>query len=68
MTEIEQLSSLEKLLLGIEQPQQAQPVIPPLRQGDPCPQCGEKGLDYNNLLQLACGKCGFVSGEAGGCT
>lgn len=66
MTEIQQLSSLEKLLLGIDQPSQA--VVTPLRKGELCPQCGEGALDYNGLLQLECPKCGYVTGEGGGCT
>ena len=61
------LSSLEMLLLGIDQPQITQ-VKEPLRQGAACPQCGCPGLDYNGLLQLECPSCGFVNGEGGGCT
>lgn len=67
MTDEKRLSSLEKLLLGIEQP----PVInstPPLRKHSVCPQCGEGKLDYNGLLQLECPVCGFVNAEGGGCT
>jgi uncharacterized protein (DUF983 family) len=62
-----ELSSFEKLLLGLEQPEL--PVVKsPLRKGSRCPQCGEGKLDYNGLLQLECPACGFVNGEAGGCT
>ena len=61
------LSSFEKLLLGIELPENTL-VTPSLRKGDVCPQCGEGKLDYNGLLQLECSACGFVNGEGGGCT
>ena len=61
------LSSFEKLLLGIELPESAQ-ITSALRKGDVCPQCGEGKLDYNGLLQLECSACGFVNGEGGGCT
>jgi len=67
MTEEKQLSSLEKLLLGIDQPVIG-PAIEPLKRGQPCPNCKEGRLDYNGLLQLECPACGFVSGEGGGCT
>jgi len=60
------LSSLELLLMGLNHP----PVTgePPLRLGSACPNCGAGELDYNGLLQLECPRCGFVSGEGGGCT
>ena len=61
------LSSFEKLLLGLEEPEVIE-VIDPLRKGSPCPQCGEGILDYNGLLQLECPACGFINGESGGCT
>ena len=61
------LSSLERLLLGIDPPV-ASSAASPLRKGETCPQCGEGKLDYNGLLQLECPACGFVSGEGGGCT
>lgn len=61
------LSSLEKLILGIDQPENPQ-VVAPLRKGGVCPQCREGILDYNGLLQLECPACGFVSSEGGGCT
>lgn len=61
------LSSLEKLILGIDQPEIPQAVAP-LRKDGICPQCGEGILDYNGLLQLECPACGFVSSEGGGCT
>jgi hypothetical protein len=61
------LSSLELLLLGIQQPEIAEVKIP-LRKGAVCPQCGLGQLDYNGVLQLECPKCGFVNGEGGGCT
>jgi len=67
MTSPQELSSLEKLLLGIDQPAIIQPVTP-LRQGECCPSCGIGILDYNGLLQLECPSCGYVSGEGGGCT
>ena len=67
MTEISKLSSLEKLLLGIDQPPTTTTVVP-LRKGELCPQCAEGRLDYNGLLQLECPKCGYVTGEGGGCT
>lgn len=63
----ENLSSLERLLLGIDQPPAMQSKEP-LRRGAPCPKCGEAGLEYNGLLQLECARCGFVNGEVGGCT
>lgn len=66
-TEEKELSSLEKLLLGIEQPILTN-CAPPLHKGSVCPQCGEGILDYNGLLQLECPICGFVNGESGGCT
>lgn len=65
--ETSKLSSLEKLLLGIEQPVLMQ-NIPPLKKGEPCPQCNAALLDYNGLLQLECPACGFVNAEGGGCT
>ena len=61
------LSSFEKLLLGLEKPELPQ-VAEPLRQGSFCPQCSLGILDYNGMLQLECPACGFVNGEAGGCT
>jgi uncharacterized protein (DUF983 family) len=67
MTEEKQLSSLEKLLLGLETPEIPR-VVSPLRKGEQCPQCGAAALDYNGLLQLECPACGFVNGEGGGCT
>jgi uncharacterized protein (DUF983 family) len=67
MTEEKQLSSLEKLLLGLET-LKIHRVVTPLRKGDPCPQCGAGTLDYNGLLQLECLACGFVNGDGGGCT
>jgi len=60
------LSSLELLLLGIGQPEM--PRVGPLRSGSVCPQCGQGRLDYNGLLQLECPRCGYASGEGGGCT
>jgi len=67
MTNTDNLSSFEKLLLGVETPELLA-VAAPLRQGDLCPQCGAAKLDYNSMLQLSCPQCGFVNGEAGGCT
>ncbi len=67
MAKKKKLSSLERLLLGLDQPEHKL-VMGPLKKGDPCPLCGEGRLDYNGLLQLECPKCGFVSGEGGGCT
>ncbi|MBK6794240.1 MAG: hypothetical protein IPG80_17275 [Anaerolineales bacterium] len=61
------LSSLEKLLLGLEVPDLPK-VETPLRQDSKCPQCGQGKLLYNGMLQLECPACGFVNGEAGGCT
>lgn len=61
------LSSFEKILLGIEPPTIPK-VMAPLRMGSPCPRCEEGKLTYNGLLQLECLHCGFVNGEAGGCT
>ncbi len=67
MAEEKTLSSLEKLLLGIDPPDLPQ-TARPLRKGEICPQCGSGLLDYNGLLQLQCPACGFVNGEGGGCT
>lgn len=67
MKKIKELSSFEKLLLGLEQPKLLL-VAAPLRKGSSCPHCGRAFLDYNGLLQLECPACGFVNGEAGGCT
>lgn len=67
MEKEEKLSSLEKFLLGIEQPIPVQ-NIPPLKRGEPCPRCNSARLDYNGVLQLECPACGFVSSEGGGCT
>jgi hypothetical protein len=68
MTEKSKLSSLEKILLGIEQPA-AREVGIPLHQGGLCPHCRQARLDYNGLLQLACPLCNFTDGsEGGGCT
>jgi len=61
------LSSFEKLLLGLEKPNLPH-LKEPLRRGSVCPQCGLGTLDYNGMLQLECHACGFVNGEAGGCT
>jgi hypothetical protein len=67
MNEEKQLSSLEKLLLGIDQPEVDKTIVP-LKKGQPCPICKAGKLDYNGLLQLECPACGFVSAEGGGCT
>jgi len=67
MKKEKELSSFEKILLGLEPPKTLD-VIAPLRKGVLCPQCGEGHLDYNGLLQLECPSCGFVNGEGGGCT
>lgn len=61
------LSSFEKLLLGLEVPELPQ-IDASLRKGSPCPQCGDGKLDYNGMVQLECSACGYVNGEAGGCT
>jgi len=62
------LSSLEKLLLGIDQPEAVE-ITAPHRKGDLCPVCKIEKLDYNGLLQLECPACGFAeSGEGIGCT
>ena len=61
------LSSFEKILLGLEMPDIPK-VDVSLRKGSPCPQCGEGILDYNGMIQLECPACGFVNGEGGGCT
>ena len=65
--ETRNLSSLEKLLLGLDQPADSE-IGTPLRRGELCPQCGKGELDYNGVLQLECPACGFVNGEGGGCT
>jgi hypothetical protein len=68
MTDIKDLSSLEKLLLGIDQPEPCQTFVLQ-RKGFVCPQCHEGVLDYNGLLQLQCPVCGFTEGGEGvGCT
>lgn len=61
------LSSLEKILLGLDLPDIFK-VDAPLRKGSLCPHCSEAYLDYNGLLQLECPACGFINGEGGGCT
>lgn len=66
MTEEKELSSLERLLLGIDPPPTQ--TNKPLRKGEICPVCLQGQLDYNGLLQLECPACGFVSGEGAGCT
>jgi uncharacterized protein (DUF983 family) len=66
-TEAAQLSSLEKILLGLDQPV-AQEVKEPLREGSKCPQCGQAQLAYNGLLQLECPACGFINADGGACT
>jgi rubredoxin len=68
MNDLATLSSLERLLLGIDTPHLEQKRYAPLRKGEICPMCGEGKLDYNGLLQLECPSCGYVSGEGGGCT
>lgn len=35
-----------------------------LRAGDLCPQCKQKRLDYDGLLNLSCPNCGYA---VGGC-
>ncbi|MFN8434419.1 MAG: hypothetical protein U0V18_10375 [Anaerolineales bacterium] len=67
MKKTENLSSFEKLLLGLEKPEILE-VDAPLRKGSVCPNCNEGQLDYNGMLQLECPSCGFVNGEGGGCT
>ena len=67
MKKKKELSSFEKILLGLEAPEIPE-VVAPLRKGSICPQCGEANLDYNGMLQLECPACGFVNGEGGGCT
>ena len=51
MTETKNLSSLEKLLLDIDQPDVVE-VVRSLRKGGLCPQCRKAQLDYHGLLQL----------------
>ncbi|HND49399.1 MAG TPA: hypothetical protein PKJ84_12185 [Anaerolineales bacterium] len=67
MKKTKNLSSFEKLLLGLEKPEILE-VDVPLRKGSACPNCNEGVLDYNGMLQLECPSCGFVNGESGGCT
>lgn len=67
MKKEKKLSSFEKILLGLEVPEIPE-ITEPLRKGAACPQCGESRLGYNGMLQLECPACGFVNGEAGGCT
>ncbi len=67
MSDNKNLSSLEKLLLGLDQPIH-KIAVAPLRSGGNCPRCGEGKLDYNGLLQLECPACGFVDSDGGGCT
>ncbi len=67
MTDVNELSSLEKLLLGIERPPVIE-AVEPLRKDSICPKCGTGRLNYNGLLQLECPSCGFINGEGGGCT
>ena len=68
MTETKNLSSLEKPLLGIDQPDVTE-VVRPLRKGELCPQCNKAQVDHNGLLQLECPACGFAEGGGGGgCT
>jgi hypothetical protein len=68
MTQIANLSSLELLLLGIDQPVAGE-VVSPVSKGDWCPQCRKAQLDYNGLLQLECPACGFINKSGGGsCT
>ncbi|GAB4496746.1 MAG: hypothetical protein OHK003_02930 [Anaerolineales bacterium] len=67
MKKEKKLSSFEKILLGLEVPDIPE-VSEPLHKGSTCPQCGEGKLDYNGMLQLECPVCGFINGEAGGCT
>ena len=67
MTDVNKLSSLERLLLGIDQLPVTE-ILEPLRKDSICPKCKIGRLDYNGLLQLECPACGFVNGEGGGCT
>jgi uncharacterized protein (DUF983 family) len=67
MSDRPELSSFEKILLGIDQPE-SKPNVIPLQKGENCPRCKLGVLDYNGLLQLECSACGFVSAEGGGCT
>lgn len=68
MTQIENLSSLERLLLGLDQPEPC-PNFVHQRKGNVCPQCNKGLLDYNGLLQLECPLCKFTEGSEGvGCT
>jgi len=67
MTETKNLSSLEKLLLDIDQSDIVE-VVRLLRKGELCPQCKIMHLDYNGLLQLECSACGFLNSEGGSCT
>ncbi|MBE0682759.1 MAG: hypothetical protein IH589_12690 [Anaerolineales bacterium] len=68
MTQTKNLSSLEKLLLGIDLPETPETVSLHHR-GELCPKCGQAILDYNGLLQLECSACEFTEGSEGvGCT
>ena len=68
MTQTKNLSSLEKLLLGIDPPEALESVTLHHR-GELCPECGRAVLDYNGLLQLECSACGYTEGSEGvGCT
>ena len=68
MTETNNLSSLEKLLLGIGQSDVIE-VVRPLRKGKLYPQCKKAQLACNKPLQLEFPACCFAeTGEGGGCT
>lgn len=68
MIEHPNLSSLEKLLLGIDQPEAPETAILH-HKGELCPYCGKALLNYNGLLQLECSACGYTEGSEGvGCT
>lgn len=67
MMKKQKLSSFEKILLGLELPDNLH-VDAPLRKDSLCPQCKEGRLDYNGMLQLECPACGFINAEGGGCT
>lgn len=69
--ETEDTATLEKDLPFVARHKSGEnpdPSVKELRVGDLCPKCHMGHLDYDGVLNLACGNCGYVLSGGAGCT